>query len=183
MSETLVDGAAADDVEQRLAPEDGWAPLGPWPFPHGRPGRFVVGDDGGDRFRIRYYRDAKDRKTIHGKAWFGPGTEGPPLHAHGGSTAALMDEALGVACWVAGIPVLAGTLTTRYQKMLPLERVVNIEASVVSQEGRSVHVVGRLYDQDGTYTQAEGVYVQIDAKIANALKEAIAVRKSENETT
>jgi len=160
-----------------LAPEPGWRPMGPWPFPQGRPGRFVVGDDEGKRFRVRYYRDADDPNVFHGKIWFGPGTEGPPMHAHGGSMAAVLDEVLGTACWVAGIPVLAGTLTVRYRKMLPLCRTVRAVATIVGQSGRSVRVEGRLYDEgDTTYTEAEAVYVVVEGKVADALREAMQSR-------
>lgn len=158
-----------------LEPEPGWLPMGPWPFPQGRPGHFVVGDDEGKRFRVRYYRDANEN-VFHGKIWFGPGTEGPPLHAHGGSMAAVLDEVLGTACWVAGIPVVAGTLTVRYRKMLPLCRVVLAEAVIGARRGRSIRVDGRLYDEAGTYTEAEAVYVAIDAKVASALKDAMRSR-------
>ena len=151
--------------------------MGPWPFPHGRPGRFVVGDDEGKRFRVRYYRDASDASLFHGKIWFGPGTEGPPLHAHGGAMAAVLDEVLGTACWVAGIPVVAGTLTVRYRRMLPLCQVVLAEGTIGSRGGRSIRVDGRLYDDGGTYTEAEAVYVAIDGKVASTLKDAMRARE------
>lgn len=101
-------------ADAALAPEPGWAALGDWPFPHGKPGRFVVGDDTQTRFAIRYYRDADDADRLHGKIWFGPGTEGPPLHAHGGAMAAVLDELVGVLCWASGRAVLDGADGTRY---------------------------------------------------------------------
>ena len=172
----MVEPSCEEIQSDALAPEPGWAPMGPWPFPHGRPGQFVVGDDSGNRFRIRYYRDAVDPHVFHGKVWFGPGTEGPPMHAHGGAMAAVLDEALGTACWVAGIAVVAGTLTTRYRKMLPLCRVVLVEARIEGRGGRSVRVVGRLYDANGTYTEAEAVYVAIEGQLAEDLKSAMVER-------
>ena len=41
--------------------------MGPWPFPHGKPGRFVCGDERGERFLVGYYRDAADADTLHAK--------------------------------------------------------------------------------------------------------------------
>ena len=160
-----------------LAPEPGWAPLGPWPFPHGKPGRFVVGDDTGTRYLLRYYRDAEDPHRLHGKVWFGPGAEGPPLHAHGGSMAALLDEAAGMSCWVAGIPVVAATLTTHFKRMLPLERVVEVEARLVSRKERRVVVHARLFDGDAAYATAEGLFMVITEAMGRTLEDAAARRE------
>ncbi len=165
---------ASDDLfppppPQALDPDPGWLPLGEWPFPTGKPGRFVVGDDGGTRFRLRYYRDADDPQRLHGKVWFGPGAEGPPRHAHGGSMAALLDEASGMAAWVAGIPVVAATLTTRFKRMLPLGQVVEFESRIVSRKGRRVTIEARLFDGDTVYSTAEGLFMVISEDLGKAL--------------
>ena len=59
---------------------------------------------------------------LKARAWFGPHTKGPPGHAHGGSMAALLDEVVGGAAWVAGHPVVAATLNVRFRAMLPHEK-------------------------------------------------------------
>ena len=158
--------------DDALAPEPGWAPLGEWPFPTGRPGRFVCGDDSGYRYRLRYYRDEADPDLLHGKVWFGPGAEGPPLHAHGGSQAALLDEACGMACWVTETRVVAATLTTHFKCMLPLERVIEVEARVVSRKQRRVQVVARLFHGDEVYSTAEGLFMVIGEGMGRALDQA-----------
>ena len=48
--------------------------------------RFVSGDQTGNRFRMSYFRN-QDQDLV-ARVWFGPVTEGPPAHAHGGSIAA-----------------------------------------------------------------------------------------------
>jgi hypothetical protein len=62
--------------------------------------RFVSGDQTGNRFRMSYFRN-QDQDLV-ARVWFGPVTEGPPGHAHGGSIAAVLDEVLGLAAWAAG---------------------------------------------------------------------------------
>lgn len=80
---------------------------------------FVSGDPFGNRIRVRYFKRERDGALV-GKVWFGPGAEGPPGHAHGGSMAAVLDEALGAAAWMSGHPVVAAKLVTVFRRMLPL---------------------------------------------------------------
>lgn len=152
--------------------------MGEWPFPHGMPGRFVVGDPTGERFVARYYRDAADPERLHGKIWFGPGCEGPPLHAHGGSMAAVLDEVLGTLCWLTERPVLAAQLDTTFRAMLPLGTIARAEAWFEGEGTRSVTVVGRLFVGEVEYARARGVFVQLTEAGVRAAREAAARRGS-----
>lgn len=134
-----------------LSGEAGWEPFDA-PSLVGESLRFVSGEPDGNRFRVRYYRDAN--KHLHARFWFGPDAGGPPGHAHGGAVAAVMDEALGLAAWAAGYPIVVGNLNVSFRAMLPLEKVVTLESEVISVEGRKITVHGRLFD-DGTL-YAEG---------------------------
>lgn len=124
--------------------------------------RFVSGDPAGDRFRIRYYRDAD--LHLHARIWFGPETQGPPGHAHGGSIAAVMDEALGLAAWAAGYPVVVGNLNVSFRNLLPLEQVVTLESEVVSAEGRKIMVHGRLFCDDTLYAEGQCLCITIPGR-------------------
>lgn len=100
---------------------------------------------------------------LKARAWFGPHTQGPPGHAHGGSMAALLDEVVGGAAWVAGHPVVAATLSVRFRAMLPLESVVTVTGRVTRASGRRIHVSGELEGPDGRiHADAEGVFVVVD---------------------
>ena len=135
-----------------LSGEPGWTPFDA-PALVGDSLRFVSGEPDGNRFRTRYYRDAENH--LHARIWFGPETEGPPGHAHGGSIAAVMDEALGLAAWAAGYPIVVGNLNVSFRNMLPIKKVVTLESQVVSVEGRKVMVHGKLFC-DGETVYAEG---------------------------
>src|ERR1700709_466682 len=88
-----------------VVPEPGWAPIDPlrleggrgafvsgepegerlrgrdfWGGGEGVRGFFASGERGGDRLRVRYFWRGGDRPLV-GRAWFGPGAEGPPGHA------------------------------------------------------------------------------------------------------
>jgi len=124
--------------------------------------RFVSGDPEGNRFRTRYYRDAGQH--LHARIWFGPETQGPPGHAHGGSIAAVMDEALGLAAWAEGYPVVVGNLNVSFKNMLPLLKVVTLESKVVSVEGRKIMVHGRLFCDEAVYAEGQCLCITIPNK-------------------
>ena len=141
-----------------LAPEEGWAELPP--FLVGRRS-FVSTGAGDERIRIRYFRRARDGAIV-GKVWFGPGAEGPPGHAHGGSMAAVLDEAMGYAAWAAGHPVLAARITVEFARKLPLGSEVVLEASVEEANGRRVTARGHLATPGGeVHARGEGLFIKV----------------------
>lgn len=121
--------------------------------------RFVSGDPEGNRFRVSYYKDSAQH--LKAKVWFGPETEGPPGHAHGGAMAAVMDEVLGLAAWAAGHSIVVGNLNVSFRNMLPVQKVVSVETKVVSAEGRKIMVHGRIYCEKTTYAVGEGLCITI----------------------
>ncbi len=144
-----------------LGGEDGWIMFDA-PSLVGESLRFVSGDPEGNRFRIRYYRDAD--LHLHARVWFGPETEGPPGHAHGGSVAAVMDEALGLAAWAAGYSIVVGNLNVSFRNMLPIQKVVTLESRVISVAGRKIMVHGRIFCGDTLYAEAECLCITIPGK-------------------
>jgi acyl-coenzyme A thioesterase PaaI-like protein len=124
--------------------------------------RFVSGEPEGNRFRVRYYRD--EETQLMARIWFGPETEGPPGHAHGGSMAAVLDEVLGLAAWAAGHPVVVGNLNVNFRNLLPLQQVVTVESRVVSAEGRKVMVHGRICRGETVYAEGECLCITIPGR-------------------
>lgn len=125
---------------------------------------FVSGDPEGDRLRVRYFLRDSDRALV-GKVWFGPGCEGPPGHAHGGSIAALLDEVMGLAGWVAGHMVVAAQVTINFREMLPLGTEATFEACVDEVAGRKVITRSRLYGPgDVTFGDGTGLFLMLSAE-------------------
>ena len=144
-----------------VVPEAGWIPVKPFRLEGGR-ASFVSGEPGGDRLRVRYFRRESDGRLV-GRAWFGPGAQGPPGHAHGGSMAAVLDEAMGAAAWLAGHLVVAVRLDTNFRRLLPLGTDTRLEAWVERSEGRKVWTRGRLLGDDGEpFAEAEALFLEID---------------------
>lgn len=121
--------------------------------------RFISGDPHGERFRVRYYRDAAQQ--LKARVWFGPETEGPPGHAHGGSIAAVLDEVLGLTGWASGRAVVVANLNVSFRNLLPLQTVVTVESEVVSVNGRKVLVKGRVCSGSAIYAEAECLCIAI----------------------
>ncbi len=160
------------DPSGTSASEVGWTPIEPLESV-GTGRSFVSGEPSGDRLRVRYYRRERDRALV-GKIWFGPGAEGPPGHAHGGSMAAVLDEAMGVGAWRAGHAVVAAKLTINFRRMLPLENEVLLETWVERVDGKKVMTRGRIFDQDGeTYAEGEGLFILIGVERFGTLLERV----------
>jgi acyl-coenzyme A thioesterase PaaI-like protein len=144
-----------------LSGEPGWVEFDA-PSLVGESLRFVSGEPEGNRFRVKYYRD--EEKHLHARIWFGPETEGPPGHAHGGAAAAVMDEALGLAAWAAGYAIVVGNLNVSFRNMLPLQKVVTVESRVVSAQGRKIMVHGRIFYDETVYAEGECLCITLPAK-------------------
>jgi acyl-coenzyme A thioesterase PaaI-like protein len=162
-------------VPPEVVPEPGWEPIEPPRLEGGR-GSFVSGDPEGDRLRVRYFWRGGLRPLV-GRAWFGPGAEGPPGHAHGGSMAAVLDEAMGAAAWSAGHRVVAVQLDTRFRRMLPLGTDARLEAWVAGVDGRKVRTAGRLLDEEGgVFAEATAIFVTLDPERFGPLLEKVAAQ-------
>lgn len=154
-----------------------WTPLAPFGAV-GATISFVSGEPNGDRLRVHYFRRATDGALV-GTAWFGPGAEGPPGHAHGGSMAALLDEAMGLGAWIAGHAVVAAKISVAFRRMLPLGTEARFAARVERIDGRKIHVSGRLHGADDTtYADSEGLFIAIGGDRFDELAELAASRGS-----
>ena len=143
MEKLCVDVCAPVD----LSGDEGWVQFDA-PSLVGASLRFVSGEPDGNRYRVRYYRDAEE--SLRARIWFGPETEGPPGHSHGGAMAAVLDEVLGLAAWAAGYPIVVGNLNVSFRQLLPIQTVVQVNTRLVSAEGRKVMVHGEILSLDGT---------------------------------
>ena len=154
-------GGSGSHTPPPVLAEPDWTPFRPFRLEAGR-GTFVSSDPPGDRLRVAYFERPVPPRLV-GRAWFGPGAEGPPGHAHGGSIAAVLDEAMGAAIWIEGRIVVAVRLVTDFRRMLPLGTDARLEAWVTGGERRKVEARGRLSGDDGTlFAEAEGIFVEVD---------------------
>jgi acyl-coenzyme A thioesterase PaaI-like protein len=133
------------------------------PFPDtGTKHSYLSGRRDSRAIRVHYYQK-KSSKRFAGRAWFGPESEGPPGHAHGGSQAALLDEGMGAAAWLCDQTVLAAKIEINFRAPLPLGTVLTLWSEITKIDGRKVSTRGRLVGDDGTvYSEGTGLFVVID---------------------
>ena len=140
-----------------LSGESSWEPLTPfWEILGTR--SFVSSEDD-DRIRVRYYQgDGR----VWARAWFGPGAEGPPGHAHGGALAALLDEAMGMAALSTGRIVVAARIEVDFRSMVPLGELVTVELALGEPVGVKIPVRAALRRSAGAVVcEASGLFVEI----------------------
>ncbi|HUH97539.1 MAG TPA: PaaI family thioesterase [Anaerolineales bacterium] len=86
--------------------------------------------------------------------------QGPPDHAHGGASAAILDEAMGLVVWAAGLKVAAVNLEINYHKPLPLRQALTVEARISEKEEHKIFSTGQIKLADGTTAvSGRGIYV------------------------
>lgn len=108
---------------------------------------------------VRWSADGGDR--VVAEVILTVAQQGPPGYAHGGASAALLDEAMGMAVWLAGHRVVSVHLEIDYLKPVPLGQPVRVAGRVAGLAGRRVRAEGQILLPDGTVAVAgRGVYVE-----------------------
>lgn len=113
------------------------------PFNIGSGRTLYSGLESGARIRMRVFKRQSDGSLV-GRVWFGEGADGPPLHAHGGAIAYVLDEAMGAVGWMNDYPVVAAKLEFQYCRMTPLEVDLQLEAKILSATGKRLEVEARV---------------------------------------
>ncbi len=88
--------------------------------------------------------------------------QGAPGHAHGGSLAAILDEAMGWAVWRADNRALAAHLEVDFRLPTPLGVPLEARARITGKGNRSVRTEGRILLPDGRVAvESKGVFVDL----------------------
>ena len=104
---------------------------------------------------------ADDEGHIHATVTLSLAQQGPPGHVHGGASAALLDEIMGMAVWNAGHQVASVNLECEYRRPLPLGVELHVEGEIVEQTGRAIRARGVITLPDGTLAViGRGIYVE-----------------------
>ena len=97
--------------------------------------------------------------------------EGHKMMAHGGITAAILDEVMGYSNHareyvekLGYTPVFTGTVTYKYLKPVMCEKVYYAAAKIYKIEGRKRFIRGAIFDEEGTeYVTGEGIFLTAPA--------------------
>lgn len=92
-----------------------------------------------------------------------PHAEGAPGIAHGGYVGALVDEIMALAASAGDLPAVSRRVTIEYRAPTPVERPLDIRATVETSRGRKVttKLEARLADNGAVCFEATGVYVKL----------------------
>ncbi|MBE1534836.1 PaaI family thioesterase [Actinomadura algeriensis] len=86
--------------------------------------------------------------------------EGPPTFVHGGVSAMIMDQVLGMAAAATGTAGMTATLETRYRRPTPLGVPLTVEAKASRVEGRKIYADGTICGPDGRVTvEASAMFI------------------------
>ncbi len=129
---------------KRKLPEHGWC--------------FVCGHENPHSIGVNWWVEEDGRLTAEFS--LNDAQQGPPHLAHGGASAAVLDEAMGLAVWATGLKVAAVNLEVNYHKPLPLHQALSLEARVAEKYERKVVSSGEIRLPDGSLAvSGRGIYV------------------------
>ena len=120
---------------------------------------FVCGSENPHGIGLTWYVDS-ETGILTSDFTLNESQQGPPGCAHGGASAAILDEAMGLVVWAAGLRVAAVNLEINYHKPLPLHRQVFLETRITQQDERKIFSTGEIKIADGTVcVSGRGIYV------------------------
>jgi len=135
----------ASKIIIRNLPEHGWC--------------YVCGKENPKSIGVKW--NLMEDRSISTQVTLSLSQQGPPGYAHGGASAALLDEAMGSAVWTAGHQVVSVNLQVNYKKPLPLETPISVNAKIESVEGRIIKASSSISLEDGIIlVTGHGIYVE-----------------------
>ena len=87
--------------------------------------------------------------------------QGPPNYAHGGASAALLDEAMGFAGWVAGYQIVSVNLNINFMKPVPLGVKIQVHGRIVKKEGKKIYAKGEIiFENDKVAVEGSAILIE-----------------------
>jgi acyl-coenzyme A thioesterase PaaI-like protein len=120
---------------------------------------FVCGKANPHSIGVEWYFD--DENHIESSFIFTIHHQGPPGFVHGGASAAVLDEAMGLAIWQAGYRAVTVNLMIDYRKPVPLDEPILIRGVMHGKVKRRIEASGEILLPDKSVAVfAKGVYVK-----------------------
>ena len=120
---------------------------------------YVCGSSNPHGIGLSWYSDKKN--TIFSEFQLDLSQQGPPGYAHGGASAAILDEGMGVAVWRSGFNVAVVNLEINYKQPLPLGQPLKLEARFIERKERRIFATGEIQLPDGTIAvSGTGIYIE-----------------------
>jgi len=120
---------------------------------------FVCGGSNSHGIGVTWY--AREDGSIFTDVTLTEAQQGPPGLAHGGASAALLDEAMGAAVWQAGYKAVSIGLNISYQRPVPLGQKIQVIGMRMDKLDKQIFTQGVIRLLDGTVAvRGKGVYVE-----------------------
>ena len=123
------------------------------------PFSFVGGAFHPSAMGIRFHCDGD---AAVGVVTLAPAFAGPPMRAHGGAVAALVDETMGALNRIQGRRAYTASLKIDFRGPAPIGEVLEFRARLTSEDGRKIHVGCTGRSDDGLFCEAGGIFVTPD---------------------
>ncbi len=120
---------------------------------------FICGSENPYNLGIRWY--VNEKGEVSAEFTLTLAQQGPPGYAHGGLSAAVLDEVMGAAVWQAGYSAAAAKIEVNYRKPVPLGQPVKARGYVTRRNGRKIYARGEIYLPDGMLLVAgKGLFIE-----------------------
>jgi uncharacterized protein (TIGR00369 family) len=121
------------------------------------PNCLACGDENPSTMGLRMWRVGDE---VHGEVTLPPVLEGAPGIAHGGITAAVLDDVLGTQAML-GAETMSVTvhLEVDYYRPVRLGRRLTLRGRTIQIDGRKVSVAAELHDDDGLLAEGRGLFL------------------------
>ena len=100
-------------------------------------------------FGISHWKSPETPEWLLSKVTFKPRAEGPPGHVHGGASAGLLDEVMGILAWDRDHTCVTRSLQVHYSRALPIGLDARVFTRLVRVESRSLEVHATVYNTEG----------------------------------
>ena len=120
---------------------------------------YVCGTENPHGIGLTWY--AKEDGSIFSEFTLTIKQQGPLGHIHGGASAAVLDEVIGVAIWRAGYNVAVVNLNVSFRQAIPVDTTVTVEARMTEKNGRKIYGTGEIKLPNGSVAvSAKGIYIE-----------------------
>jgi hypothetical protein len=109
-------------------------------------------------YRVNHYIHTVRKTLVLTRVNFLSQAEGPPGNVHGGATAGLLDETMGIAVWHQGERCLTQKLELHYGKLLPIDKEAFVFTEIVASHEKTLEVHATIYN--GTHSSKANDPVQ-----------------------
>ena len=120
---------------------------------------FICGSENPHNVGLRWYVDEKG--VVSSEFTLTSAQQGPPGHAHGGLSAAVLDEVMGAAVWQAGYTAAVASMKINFRAPVPLHQVIHTKGYVMRRDQRKVVAKGEIFLPDGTLlVDGTGLFIE-----------------------